>query len=419
MGNSTSSPVDETEVKPPKYSRRLSPGVDFQALSFLRPKPHDESTEAWPDEPTAQEIQETTVGQKLWGGIQKVGKTVVKPVKLGLHGMGHMALQTASTLEFVTNTTVGRIVNTPRHLQNVFAKPLEDMVYKPPFFEKGTAESAFLHGVLRDHFVFANVQSTVMSKLVGAFEKYETEAGTTLITQGELATGADDYFYILLSGCVEFVIDGRMVGKAEHAGDSFGELALLYSCPRAATVQCLTDVTVYRIAQKAFRYILQVEREQAQETKMALLSRVPMFAHLKRRELFKLQEFMTPRTFSEGEVLCRKGDPIVQNSFVIIQRGTIAVTDLHVAGAKCADTVLGPGDYAGDAGIISQEQRRLGTATAQSDGLLFALDKAALEAVLGPDYQTVFKIRGAQADSVRLLALVSTGSAWLKYVSIL
>lgn len=43
------------------------------------------------------------------------------------------------------------------------------------------------------------------------------------------------------------------MGKAE-AGGSFGELALLYNCPRAATVRAVGKVQLFRVDQKV-RYL--------------------------------------------------------------------------------------------------------------------------------------------------------------------
>lgn len=61
---------------------------------------------------------------------------------------------------------------------------------------------------------------------------------------------------------MEFTVDDdAIVGSADATATinddvySFGELALLYTCPRAATV---VAVTFFRVDQKTFRYLLQV-----------------------------------------------------------------------------------------------------------------------------------------------------------------
>ena len=50
--------------------------------------------------------------------------------------------------------------------------------------------------------------------------------------------------------------DGRLAPSADRAGDSFGELALLYNSPRAATVLCENDGVLWALERKAFRYAM-------------------------------------------------------------------------------------------------------------------------------------------------------------------
>jgi CRP-like cAMP-binding protein len=60
-----------------------------------------------------------------------------------------------------------------------------------------------------------------------------------LIRQGELLSKDKAYFYVLYRGECTFTVDNVVSTQTATPGDSFGELALLYDCPRAATVTAL------------------------------------------------------------------------------------------------------------------------------------------------------------------------------------
>jgi Cyclic nucleotide-binding domain len=177
------------------------------------------------------------------------------------------------------------------HLRNLFAKPLEfgDDSYVPPVHPKTDEEQSFIEKALKDGLVFEGISHRATIALIRAFEKEQVATGTTIITQGD----EGDYFYIILSGAVEFSINGETVGGAA-AGASFGELALLYSAPRAATAIATEDTIVFRVDQKAFRYILQAQTKEGERGKNSLLRGVDFLKGLSENDMAKLAANMTP-----------------------------------------------------------------------------------------------------------------------------
>ena len=66
-----------------------------------------------------------------------------------------------------------------------------------------------------------------------------------------------DNFYVIDSGEVEVYVNNQIVLNISEGG-SFGELALIYGTPRAATVKAKTDVKLWGIDRLSYRRILMV-----------------------------------------------------------------------------------------------------------------------------------------------------------------
>lgn len=229
-----------------------------------------------------------------------------------------------------------RIMKAPR-LQNIFAAPLDlTTAFIPPVHTKSSVQSDFIRNALTDNFVFDSLQATEMKTLIDAFERYSvSKAGTTIITQGEVG----DYFYILESGSISFHVNGVHVGDATP-GQTFGELALLYNCPRAATcTSTVADVSLWRVDQETFRRILASHTQTREKETLDLLRQVDILAnHLDDVYLSKLVDAVSTITFDNGQCILRKGDP--GRAFYILKSGKIKITDIEVGGIKYEDNIL-------------------------------------------------------------------------------
>ena len=68
----------------------------------------------------------------------------------------------------------------------------------------------------------------------------EAQKGETIMTQGE----AGNYVLFLSEGCLDITVNETLVGT-ESAGAIIGEIALLKTCQRTATVKCQTETASY------------------------------------------------------------------------------------------------------------------------------------------------------------------------------
>lgn len=262
------------------------------------------------------------------------------------------------------------------HLKNVFAPPLEDPgSFQAPVFFKSQAEKQFIREALQSNFVFAALSERELRTIIDAFEAQDTKANETLIVQGDVG----DYFYVLRKGTVRFEVNRKVVGHAGE-GKSFGELALLYTSPRAASVIAETKSTLYRVDQKTFRYIMQSQTLQTENDKKDLLKGVSFFDVLDPTDINKLVHTMIPRVFEAGECIVKKGEE--GDTFYVIQEGKVRVTDITIGSTNFEDQTLGPGDYFGERALIHKEPRSANV-IGKTKGIALTIDRETFEKVVG------------------------------------
>ena len=225
--------------------------------------------------------------------------------------------------------------------------------------------------------------------MVLAFEQVSFPQNATIIQQGDVG----DYFYVICHGAVQFLVNDKAIpGQTEPAtrGQTFGELALLYHAPRAATciVSSADPAILYRVDQKTFRYILQTQTHHADKIKRDLLKAIPFLKELDESDLGKLADNMTPRPFNKGDVLVKKGD--VGDAFYVIREGKVAVRDIEVGGKVCEDMVLGPGDFFGERALVTQEPR-MANCIASTAGITLCVDRETFSKVMGDMHNLVLK----------------------------
>jgi len=104
------------------------------------------------------------------------------------------------------------------------------------------------------------------------------------------------------------------------------------------------------------------------------LSKVPLFAGLDRQELDVVASAVTELDFGPGETLMRSGS--AAREMLIVIEGTLSVTD---ADEHVAD--IGPGGFAGEMGLLSDEPRSA-TVSTKTEVRLLHIDARSFDHVL-------------------------------------
>ena len=101
--------------------------------------------------------------------------------------------------------------------------------------------------MLRSIPMFAPLGAPAIDRLATAMVPVHAHTGSAVIRQGD----PGDHFYIITDGRVAVSIDGRRV-REEGPGESFGEIALLRSVPRTATVEAIEATELISLDRTTF-----------------------------------------------------------------------------------------------------------------------------------------------------------------------
>lgn len=101
---------------------------------------------------------------------------------------------------------------------------------------------------------FALIPEDVMRRLILAFETETYGPGQTVFEQGD----TEDELYFILRGTMDVIVNGVRVAELQ-TGQHFGELALLYDQPRAATIIAKSFCMCCLLTRASFNQVLDKE----------------------------------------------------------------------------------------------------------------------------------------------------------------
>lgn len=242
-------------------------------------------------------------------------------------------------------------------------------------FAKDAEEATKLRSIVSGNVLCSHLDEADLDRIVDAFEKVEVAADTEVITQGDETA---EHFYIMGSGAATVYKDGEHLAMVNYGpGDGFGELALMYNAPRAATVKTCEACELWRLDQVSFKVILMGSAIKKREKYSAFLEKVPIFSEMGDGERMVLADALAERTYKAGDTIVAQGDN--GDEFFIVAEGAVKVERDGKFVSNLQD-----GAYFGEICILTSKKRQA-TVTADTPVVkVLTVERKVFQRVLGP-----------------------------------
>ena len=253
--------------------------------------------------------------------------------------------------------------------------------FEPRVIPKSESQTSRLLSRLNSSFIFETLEDKDKSIIINAMEEKQYSAGDPVIKQGE--DGKE--LFVVGSGalkCYKKIGETEKMVKEYGPGDSFGELALFYNAPRAATIIAETDCELWSLDRECFNHIVKDAVIKKRERYEDFLSQVDLLSSMDPYERSQLADVLRPSVFSTGDYVIREGEE--GNVFFIVEEGTaVALKDIEGHSEPVEVKRYEAGGYFGELALV-RNTPRAASILATSSLKCLSLDRHSFKRLLGP-----------------------------------
>lgn len=255
--------------------------------------------------------------------------------------------------------------------------------FVPRVIEKSQEQKSRIVDRLSKSFMFAMLEDNERNIVIDAMEERKFQAGDYVIKQGD--DGAE--LFVVDTGELqcEKLFPGDQTPrklKVYQSGEAFGELALLYNAPRAATIIALTDSILLALDRGTFNNIVKKSAVKKRERYEEFMARNPLFCEMDPYERTQIIDAFQSVSFQENEYVMREGEQ--GDQFYIIEDGEAIATKTLSAGEDPVSVMnYKIGDYFGELALLRGEPRAANI-IATTNLKCATLDRFSFKRLLGP-----------------------------------
>lgn len=255
--------------------------------------------------------------------------------------------------------------------------------FQPRVIEKTKEQVERIKIRVLQSFLFNSLEGKDVDIVINAMEEKRFSSGETVIEQGDKG----DVLYIVEVGELDcfkkFSKDEeRKYLKTYQSGEAFGELALLYNAPRAATVVTKTDVILWSLDRETFNNIVKEAAQKKRNQYEEFLSKVEILSTVEKYELSQIADALKTGIYAPSDYIIKEGE--VGDVFYIVVDGEAVATKTLEPGKPPVEVMsYSVGEYFGELALLKGEPRAANV-IAKSKLKVVSLDRHSFKRLLGP-----------------------------------
>ncbi|KAI9054159.1 hypothetical protein LZ554_001330 [Drepanopeziza brunnea f. sp. 'monogermtubi'] len=286
---------------------------------------------------------------------------------------------------FPSNYGWGRRTSVSAESLNPTASSNEN--WTPPFHPKTDDQILRLKKSISGNFLFSHLDDEQSAQVLGALvEKPIPAKDIKVIVQGDQG----DFFYVVEKGSFDVYVNptgalqpgpdglGKKVATIESGG-SFGELALMYNAPRAATVvSAEAGCNLWALDRVTFRRILMDSTFERRRLYESFLEEVPILSTLTKYERSKIADALEAQKFPAGTTIIKEGD--AGEAFYLLESGEAEAYKMDVQNPVKS---YKKGDFFGELALLN-DAPRAASVVSKTEVKVATLGKDGFQRLLGP-----------------------------------
>jgi len=254
-------------------------------------------------------------------------------------------------------------------------------------YEKTEEIRSLIFDAIKPNVLFENDTKAEVLQIIDVFKPQEYKKGDVVIQQGD--EGSE--FFVVESGnlTIQIAVKGedgeesQVHGGNYGRGGAFGEIALIFDTPRAATIKATSDCRLWSLDKKTFRSVIQQLRYEEHKEKNVFIKNCVVNGK-KFTEVFdpmQVEDLTIATkvdTYKMGEVILREG--VMGDTFYIVKSGTI---ESYATEAIGTTKVLGEKEVFGTTSLLKGVASPFTYKAMSDDVEVYYLTRLDFESILG------------------------------------